>query len=178
MNSPSRPIKNAGFRTKELVQTALMGTILFVAQVVFAGLPNIELVSLLLILYTLTISPKQALAAAYLFALLEGLVYGFGLWWAMYLYVWPALVLIAWLFRRNDSVWFWTLISAAFGLSFGALCSIPYAIGGGISAGVAWWISGIPYDIAHCVGNAVVMVLLYKPMTCFFRSLQSRWNHS
>ena len=91
MNSPSRPIKNAGFRTKELVQTALMGTILFVAQVVFAGLPNIELVSLLLILYTLTISPKQALAAAYLFALLEGLVYGFGLWWAMYLYVWPAL---------------------------------------------------------------------------------------
>ena len=157
-----------------MIQAALMGALLFAVQVVLSGLPNIELVSLLLILYTQAVSPKQALAAAFLFALLEGLFYGFGIWWIMYLYIWPVLVLLSWLFRKNRSVWFWTMLSAAFGLSFGALCAIPYAVSGGIAAGISWWISGIPFDIAHCISNAAAMLLLYKPLTAFFQMMKRK----
>lgn len=180
MNLPSQPTKGHGtaVRTRELVQTALMGAILLVSQIALAALPNIEVVSLLLILYTLAISPKQALVSAYLFALLEGLVYGFGMWWIMYLYVWPALVLITWLLKKNRSVWLWAFVSAIFGLSFGALCSIPYFVSGGIGAGIAWWISGIPYDITHCVSNGIIMLVLFRPLLHFFTTLQSKLGHS
>ena len=179
MSSPSRPTKSpAAIRTRGLVQTALMGAILLVSQIALAALPNIEVVSLLLILYTVAISPKQALAAAWLFALLEGLIYGFGIWWVMYLYVWPMLVLVSWLLKKNRSVWLWAFVSAVFGLSFGALCSIPYFISGGIGAGIAWWISGIPYDITHCISNGVIDIRIVRPLLRFFTSLQSRLGHS
>ncbi len=43
-----------------------------------------ECVTLLFILYTLYFR-KRTLYIIYAFALLEGMVYGFGLWWFMYL---------------------------------------------------------------------------------------------
>lgn len=128
-----------------------------------AFLPNVELVTLLFIIYTLTFGWKVLLVVP-AFILLEGCIYGFGLWWVMYLYVWPLLVLLTWLFRREESVWFWCVLSGAFGLCFGALCAIPCYIGGGIAAGFSWWVAGIPYDILHCISNFVLCMVLFKPM--------------
>lgn len=153
-----------------MVITALLGTVLFVVQVALAALPNIELVSLLLLLYGKCFPTRVSLGAVYLFALLEGLIYGFGIWWLMYLYVWPGFVLLCRLLRRQDSVAFWMLVSGAFGLGFGALCAIPYALGGGLAYGVSWWISGIPYDIAHGLGNVIAVLVLYRPLLRFFDS--------
>ena len=62
------------------------------------------------------------------------------------------------------------LVSGAFGLGFGALCAIPYALGGGLAYGVSWWISGIPYDIAHGLGNVIAVLVLYRPLLRFFDS--------
>ncbi|MDQ9757401.1 hypothetical protein RFZ45_00270, partial [Acinetobacter baumannii] len=67
--------------------------VLFVAQIALAVLPNIEIVSLLVIVYTLVFE-RKTIPIIYAFALLEGLVYGFGIWWIMYLYVWTILYAI------------------------------------------------------------------------------------
>ena len=37
---------------------------------------------------------KKTLYIIYIFALLEGLIYGFGIWWIMYLYAWPMLAIV------------------------------------------------------------------------------------
>ena len=147
----------------DLVIQALLGAILLAVQVALAPLPNIELVSLLCLVYTLVYG-KKALLSIYTFVLLEGLVYGFGLWWVMYLYVWAILWGVAMLLRRHRSVLLWCLVLGFYGLSFGALCAIPYLFAGGAGAALAWWISGIPFDIAHCLGNAVSVLVLYKPL--------------
>lgn len=63
------------FPTRELVLDALLSALLFVSQVIFSSLPNIELVSLLLILYTLVFG-KHVWLILYVFVALEGLVGG------------------------------------------------------------------------------------------------------
>ena len=44
------------------------------------------------------------------------------------------------------------------------MCSIPYLLIGGIHTAVAWWVSGIPFDMIHGVSNFVLMLVLYKPL--------------
>lgn len=150
-------------KVKDIAQIGMMIATIEVAKNALAFLPNVELVTLLFILYTLTFG-RKVLYVVPAFILLEGTIYGFGLWWVMYLYTWPLLVFITWLFRRQESVLFWSVLSGVFGLMFGALCSIPYFIGGGVAAGVAWWIAGIPYDILHCIANFLICLILYVPL--------------
>jgi energy-coupling factor transport system substrate-specific component len=35
---------------------------------------------------------------------------------------------------------------------------------GGFGYAVTKWISGIPFDIAHCVGNFFIALVLFKPL--------------
>ena len=98
------------------------------------------------------------------FILIEGFMYGFGLWWVQYLIAWPVLGIVASRFRNMDSVLGWAIVSGAFGLSFGALCAIPYLFVGGVKTAIAWWIAGIPWDIVHGVANFIIIWVLYKPI--------------
>ena len=74
-------------RTLYIVLGALFGALLFVSQVIAASLPNIELVSLLILVWT-RVYRYGALPGIGVFILLQGLFYGFGIWWESYLYIW------------------------------------------------------------------------------------------
>lgn len=50
------------------------------------------------------------------------------------------------------------------GLCFGALCAIPYFFIGGWQMAFSWWVSGIPYDVIHCVSNTVLVFVLFPPL--------------
>lgn len=151
-------------KTKDLVILAMLTGVIFAAQVGMAYLPNIEAVTLLVILYT-QIYKKKVFFIIFAFVGLEGIFYGFGIWWLNYLYIWPLLALLVLLLgKKNTSPLFWAIISGAYGLSFGMLCAIPYFFAGGVGAGIAYWIAGIPYDITHCIGNVVLCLLLYRPL--------------
>ena len=74
-------------RVLRLVLSGLMGALLVVSKQAMSGLPNLEPVSLLIILFALEL-PRETPGAITVFILLQGVLYGFGLWWVMYLYVW------------------------------------------------------------------------------------------
>ncbi|MCP1101513.1 energy-coupling factor transport system substrate-specific component [Aequitasia blattaphilus] len=152
-----------GLTVKELAVLSLSAALLVVLQISLGFLPNIEVISLLIIVFSLVYKWKT-LYVIYGFALLEGLFYGFGIWWFMYLYVWTILCIIVIALKKNKSVLVWSLVSGFFGLSFGFLCSIPYLFAGGIGGMLAWWISGIPFDIIHGVANFFITLYLFKPI--------------
>ena len=172
MRSPSRWATNLPGKTRDIALAGAFGALLFVAQIALSFLPNIELVSILVIVYTLVFRGKVILMLG-VFILLEGLVYGFGIWWASYLYLWPALAGLAWLCRKMQSSLGWAILAAAYGLSFGALCAIPYLLTGGWAAGLSYWVSGIPFDLAHCGGNFVAALALYRPLRGALTRLQT-----
>ena len=146
-----------------MVLFAFLGALYYAVQVALAPLPNIELVSVLILVTTLTFG-AQALFPIYVFIVLEGLTYGFGVWWCVYLYVWPVLCVVVLLLSKHGSWWLWCAVLALFGLSFGALCAIPYLFIGGPGMMLAWWINGLPFDLMHCAGNLVIGIVLYKPL--------------
>lgn len=157
-------------KTRELVTMAFLTAIMFVGQVGMAFLPNIEIVSLLVILYT-QLYRKKVFLIIYLFAFLEGAIYGFGIWWINYLYIWSILAVVVLLVPKKQPVPVWAVISGIYGLSYGFLCAIPYYITGGAGAGFSYWVTGIPFDILHCVGNVGVTLVLYKPVSAILRRL-------
>lgn len=135
----------------------------FAAKYVMAGLPNIEPVSLMVMLFGAVLG-RKGLYPTYLYVLMEGLFYGLGTWNINYLYIWAILGLAAYLLRNMEHPVGWALLSGAFGLTFGALCAPVDVVIGGVSYAAAKWVSGIPFDIAHCVGNFVIALVLFNPM--------------
>ena len=156
---------------KDIALVGMMVAIIEVCKVALAWAPNIELTSFWIIMFTLFFG-KRILYVIPVFILIEGTMYGIQLWWIMYLYAWPLLAFVTWTLRKKDSIFTYSMISAIFGLFFGFLCALPYVVIGaaeggimnGIYAGFTWWVAGIPWDIVHCVGNFVIMLVLYHPV--------------
>lgn len=163
MNSSSQSAGKPRLTVREMCLLALFGALMFGTQVAMASLPNIHMVAMFIILAVILFSWKAMYSVA-VFVLLEGMVYGFGIWWMSYLYIWPLLVVIAVPFRANDSALFWAVIAGIHGLLFGALCAIPYLFIGGWAAAVSYWIAGIPFDLMQCAGNFVLTLLLLMPL--------------
>lgn len=152
---------------REVALFGVLGGLTFAAKVAMAPLPNIEPVSLLLLVFAVSFG-KKALFPIYVYVLLEFALFGFGLWSAAYLYVWAVLALVAWLMRRMTSPLGWAVLSGAFGLLFGALCSPVYLLTGGPAFALSWWLSGIPFDLAHCAGNFMLTLVLFNPLRKLF----------
>lgn len=156
---------------RDIALIGVMVAIIEVCKVAIAGIPNVELTSFWIIIFALYFG-KHIYYAIPAFIIIEGLIYGFGLWWVMYLYAWPILAIVVRMMRKSDSAWTWAFVSGIFGLLFGFMCAIPYffigladgGVGGGLRMAFAWWVAGIPWDLVHGVANFVIMLVLYEPM--------------
>ena len=83
---------------RDMTLFAVLGAMTFGAKYVMAGLPNIEPVSLMVMLFG-AVFGRKALYPIYIYVAMELLFYGLGTWNIMYLYIWPLLGLLAWLLR-------------------------------------------------------------------------------
>ena len=137
---------------------------MYVSQVIMSSLPNIEIVSLLIILVTRKFGVR-ALYAIYIFVICEIFTYGMSVWVINYLYVWAVLWFVVIIIRKSDNTVLYSIVSALFGISFGTLCSLPYFITGGIGGGFGYIVSGLWFDITHCFGNLIIAAVLYRPLT-------------
>lgn len=147
----------------DIAVIGIMVATLVGGKMALSFLPNVEVVTLLIILYTLCFG-KKVIYAIFAFICIETFLYGFHLWVIMYLYTWPILALITYLCRKKTGTLFWSFLSAFFGLFYGAFCSIPYIFISGLPGAFAWWIAGIPFDITHCISNFALAFVLFKPL--------------
>lgn len=154
---------NSKLSIREIALLAIMAALMFASQVVMASLPNIHIVALLIILTTFMFGWKAMYSVA-VFIVLEGLMFGFGPWWFGYIIAWPLLVVVTVIFRANTAPLFWAVVSGLHGLFFGALCAIPQIFILGFKGAIAWWVSGIPFDLIHCAGNFVLALVLISPL--------------
>lgn len=150
----------------------MLGALTFGAKVAMSGLPNIEPVSLMVMLFAVVFGWK-ALYPIYLYVLMEVLLYGIQLWNINYLYVWLVLAVIAMALRKMRNPLLWALVSGAFGMLFGFLCAPVYAVIGGLDYAYRWWIAGIAFDIPHAIGNFCIALVLFVPLRNLLERLYS-----
>ena len=156
-----------------MVLFGVLGALTFALQVLMSPLPNIEPVSLLVMLFAATFGWK-GLYPVYVYVVMEILYYGFSTWNLYYLYIWAVLAVAAVFLRKMESRLAWALLSAAYGLLFGALCAIVDVFIGGWGYAVSKWVSGIPFDVLHCGGNFVIALVMWKPLRGVLEKLYAR----
>ncbi len=162
MNSPTR---SAELSIRDLCRLAIFAALMFATKVALSSLPNINLNTVLIIVATVYFGWK-ALYAVGTYIMLEGLVYGFSIWWFCYLYIWPLLVVAVMLLRKNRSALIWAVLGGIYGLLFGPLMYVGYfAALGGWRGFPAMWLAGIPYDLIHAVSNFVLVLVLFRPLS-------------
>ena len=165
--------KSARLTAREIAELSLICALMVAGKEGLRVIPNVHPVTLLLLLATAVYGVK-ALYPAFGFAILEIALYGAGLWNLMYLYVWPIVVFAALPIRQSRSRALWAALAGLHGICFGALCAIPYLFIGGWKMAFTWWLSGIPYDVIHCVSNAVLAFVLLPPLRRLLETLKAR----
>ncbi|MDD2370492.1 MAG: hypothetical protein PHQ32_00625 [Firmicutes bacterium] len=164
--------------SKRLARIAISALLMFVVHVGLAGLPNIELVSLLILLYSRVWS-KDVLFITIIYVLFTGIYWGMGLWWVTYLFVWPAFGLFCNLILKRVNDWFLlAIILGMFGLTFGFYFAIPYALYDPVYA-FNYWIMGIPFDVMHSISNFAGGIFLGYPLSkVFIRIRDNSYVHN
>ena len=149
----------------ELCVFAMLSAIMFCSKLVMEALPNIHLLGMLTIAYTIAYRLK-ALIPIYLYVFLNGLFAGFSAWWIPYLYLWAVLWGVVMLLPKRMpkavAVPVYMVVCGLHGLLFGVLYAPAQAILFGLNFNetIAWIVAGFPFDIAHAVGNTFAGILI------------------
>lgn len=158
---------------RELVLFGVLGALTFAMKLAIAGLPNIEPVTLCLLVYGAVFGYK-ALYPTYIYVIMEILYFGLGTWNFCYFYIWAIPAVLGFTLRSMKGSLGWALAAGVFGLLFGALCGIVDAFIGGVGYAVTKWASGIPFDIAHCLGNFGIVLVMFRPLRELIDKLYKR----
>ena len=165
-------MNKTSFNLSEVVLYALLGSFMFASKQVMEVFPNVHILGMLTVLYTLLFRFK-ALIPVYVFILLEGIICGFNIWWVPYLYLWAILWGAAMLIpRRLKPIWLslcCIVVCGSHGFLYGTLYAPFQALAFGLNfkGMITWIIAGIPFDIVHGVSNlfmGILVVPLYIPL--------------
>ncbi len=152
-------------RLVDLSVFALLGVIMFISKYLTEALPNIHLLGMLTMTYTITYR-KKALVPIYVFVFLIGLFNGFAMWWIPYLYIWTTLWAITMILPKKMNVKIavpvYAVVCAFHGLCYGILYAPAQAIMFGLDfKGMLAWIgAGFYFDVLHAIGNFALGFLI------------------
>lgn len=152
---------------------------MFISKLVLEFLPNIHLLGMLTMLYTITFRAK-ALIPIYIYVLLSGLYAGFNMWWIPYLYIWTILWGITMLLPKKmpkvAKCIVYPIVCALHGFAFGTLYAPAQAVmfHFNFEQTLAWIAAGIPWDIVHGIGNFAVGLLIVPLSELLYRIFYGR----
>jgi energy-coupling factor transport system substrate-specific component len=165
-------------RVFELVLFPMLGALMFCSKLIMEALPNIHLLGMLTMTYTLVFR-KKALLPIYIYVMLNGLFAGFSMWWFPYLYIWTILWGLTMLLPRRMpkkvATVVYPILCALHGFAYGALYAPAQALMVGLNfeQTLAWIVAGIPFDLIHGVSNFAVGLLIL-PLSELLKKLIAR----
>ncbi len=161
-------MKKSKVLLRELIVFAMLGTIMFLSDLLMEALPNIHAIAMFIALFTLLYRWK-ALIPLYIYIALMGVYSGLAPWWIPYLYVWTPLWALMMLVPKNAPDKLKFILGMVFcslhGITFGLLYTPGQALmyGLGIKEMISWYLVGIPFDVLSLIGN-FSMSFLIKPL--------------
>lgn len=158
-----------GFSSQKIALCAIMTATIEVGKLALSFLPNIEVVTLLIAVYSVVFG-WYTLISVVAFVLIEIAVWGAGPWVVTYFIYWN-FICVFFLFAKKlhlTNTLFMTLFAVILTFLFGLLSSfVDIALGGFgnfFARFAIYYARGIYFYLVHIISNAVVFVLLYKPL--------------
>ena len=162
-NQGNRARRKPHLTIYEIAELSVITALMVGGKEALRNIPNVHPVTMLLIL-TIMLYGWKAFYPVIIFVILELFIYGFSGWNILYIYIWPLTTLLLMIFRKNKDFLLWAILAAISGLTFGALYEIPFIFDIGLPAAVTVWLSGIPYDVIHCVSNFFMTLICLPPL--------------
>lgn len=139
-------------------------------------IPNFEIITTLLFVYTFVFGFFCTCIAANAFIVIEGMLWGFNpTWWLSYVVQWNIVVLVAWiackLCRDNElliALWavavtvFFGIQSSVFQLFFTSNWSVSSSVS--FEKYLVIYFAGILFYIIETVGNFVLVLFIHRPI--------------
>ncbi|MEG1395116.1 MAG: hypothetical protein RSD04_05120 [Clostridia bacterium] len=159
-------------KARDICLVALMSASITAGKMALAALPNIEIVTLLFVVYTLSLGWKRTFLSSIVFVMTETIIWGFGSWVLLYFVYWPSLVCLVGLCAKGR---YRVLIAVAIGIVmtvfFGVLSTfIELSFMGAWQTGNFWlsykyrYISGAPFFLTHIACNTIALPCLVFPL--------------
>ena len=171
--------------TKDIVLTALAAALLSAGKQALAAIPNVEVVTLLIMLYAACLKPQIAFIATGIFIVIECFIWGVHTWVLAYVIHWNFVAFMTFLLARvfklkNRFIYlaFTIVVTAAFGVLTTLIDSIIGAGRTGRSFSLIFTITymrGIYFYIVHVVGNAAFNIVLFAPMRMLLDKLMIKY---
>lgn len=162
---------------RETAIFAMLGSVMYASKMVMEILPNVHLLGVFTIAYTI-VYRKKALYPIYIYVILNGIFSGFATWWIPYLYIWTILwgatMLLPKNMPKNICPIVYMIVCALHGFLFGTLYAPAQAILYGLNfqGMIAWIIAGLPWDFVHGVSNFFCGILIV-PIIIVLRRLEN-----
>lgn len=143
---------------RETAIFGMLGTLMYCSKLIMEALPNIHLVGVLTVAFTV-VYRRKALYPIYIFVLLTGLFGGFNAWWVPYLYIWTILwgvtMLLPKRMPKSVAVAVYAAVCSLHGFLYGILYAPAQALFFGLDfKGMLTWIAaGSLFDTVHGVSN-------------------------
>lgn len=152
-------------KIRDIVLIGILSATITAGKVALSFIPNVEIVTLLFIVYTCVFGVKKSLFISLVFSTTEILIYGFSTWLIGYYIIWPMIILTVGLVKKRlRSEYVYATIGGIFGYAFGIFFAVLESFFYGISYGWVYWIRGLPFDLVHGTSNFIIILVLYKPI--------------
>lgn len=170
-----RPSRGAGGRLAAayVVKVAVMAALLTALKFALSFIPNVEVVTLLIMVYAAVFGAAYALPAVLVFCAAEAAIYGAGSWVILYFIYWPMLAAVSCLlFARRRNIFLAAAVAVVMSALFGVLsaCCDTLYVAVGLYEGdlahywLAYYVRGLYFDLVHVVSNFIVIAVLFKPL--------------
>jgi len=144
---------------------ALLSAIMYVSQVVLSFIPNVNVITLLFVLYIYLVGYRKTTVILVVFTFLMGITYGYGFWLLGYLWIYSILLIVTVIIKKLYGAHSLTLsvLGGLFGFLFGFLFAVHNHFFLGIDI-VPYYINGLWFDVIHACSNFIAISLLFTPL--------------
>lgn len=169
--------------TKKLVLIGMFAATIIGAKFALMALPNIEVVTLFIILFTYVFGLGIGLSATLIFCVVEMFIFPMGSWVISYFIHWPLVSIMAFLFSKiiskNRAIFpaiFAFVITLLFGVLTSFVDTLVYTTPDlYLKMFGAMYVKGIPFFLTHIVSNTLVVGFAFLPLSKMLEKLKEHF---
>ncbi|KGP93169.1 metal ABC transporter permease [Pontibacillus chungwhensis BH030062] len=159
----------------KLTLISLLAALATVGRFLFSFYPNVQPVTAIIIICGIWLGPLYSVVLAVVTTVLSNLLLGMGIWTLPQIVSWSLIGLLAgWLgkYRHVIPTYIYAAFAGVSGYFFGFMMAVTYGQVG--NHFFAYWLSSLPFDTYHAVGNVVFMIVLYPVLSRLFKQYENK----
>ncbi len=174
---------------KDITLTAILAATILGGKYALAFVPNVEIVTLMIMVYAYVFGAKITLADTLIFVTAEIIIFGFNTWVIAYLIYWPMLAILSSLaaklvLSRHDAasrestparlltLAVYVSLAVICTAMFGVISSVVDAVAGYAKTGFSFeklfltiYLRGVTFYLIHVISNSIIVASCFLPLS-------------